>query len=150
MPNWVIHNKWTDKAGIDRLIANFVDKNIDYGTEWAFDSKFKKFFDDDDTIILRQLKFFHYKDLEKKYSEENLYVKAFYLHHLLDFFMETRINIYDIQLVFQEFLTRKVVIDFTDKDGRIINFKKELNEIFDLLMNNKEELFIDLKGNSKK
>ncbi|MFX1497262.1 MAG: hypothetical protein ACFFBH_07030 [Promethearchaeota archaeon] len=150
MPNWVIHNKWTDKVGIDRLIANFVDRNIDYGTEWAFDCKIKKLFNDDDTIILRQLKFFHYKDLEKKYSKENLYIKAFYLHHLLDFFMETRINIYDIQRVFQEFLERKVVIEFTDINEKTINFQKELNEIFDLLMKNKEELFIDLRGNSKK
>jgi len=127
-----------------------VDKNLDYGTEWAFNIKFRGLFNEDDNIILRQLKFFHYKDLEKRYSKENLYIKAFYLHHLLDFFMETRINIYDIEQVFQKFLEKKVVIEFIDKKGKINNFQKEINEIFHLLAENKEELYIDLKGNSGK
>lgn len=127
-----------------------MDKNIDYGTEWAFNDKFRDLFDEDDNIILRQLKFFHYKDLEKQYSKENLYVKAFYLHHLLDFFMETRVNIYDIEQVFQKFLEKKVVIEFIDKKGKKINFQKEINEIFQLLAENKEELYIDLKGISGK
>jgi len=127
-----------------------VDKNLDYGTEWAFNDKFRDLFHEDDDIILRQLKFFHYKDLEKQYSKENLYVKAFYLHHLLDFFMETRVNIYDIEQVFQKFLEKKVVTEFIDKKGKKINFQKEINEIFHLLKENKEELYIDLKGNSGK
>ena len=125
-----------------------MDKNIDYGTEWGFNDKFRDVFNEDDNIILRQLKFFHYKDLEKQYSKENLYIKAFYLHHLLDFFMETRVNIYNIEQVFQKFLEKKVVIDFIDKKGKKINFQKEINEIFHLLAENKEELYIDLKGNS--
>ena len=127
-----------------------MDKNIDYGTEWAFNDKFRDLINEDDNVILRQLKFFHYKDLEKRYSKENLYVKAFYLHHLLDFFLETRINIYDIEQVFQKFLEKKVVIEYIDKKGKIINFQKEIKEIFQLLAENKEELYIDLKGNSGK
>jgi len=127
-----------------------VDKNIDYGTEWAFNDKFRDLINEDDNVILRQLKFFHYKDLEKRYSKENLYVKAFYLHHLLDFFMETRVNIYNIEYVFQKFLEKKVVTEFIDKKGKKINFQKEIKEIFQLLAENKEELYIDLKGNSGK
>lgn len=127
-----------------------MDKNIDYGTEWAFNDKYRDIFNMDDKPILRQLKFFHYKDIEKQYSKENLYIKAFYLHHLLDFFMETRVNIYNIQQVFQKFLEKKVVIEFIDKTGNKINFQKEVNEIFHLLAENKEELYKDLKGNSGK
>ncbi|MFX0026957.1 MAG: hypothetical protein ACFE8M_11155 [Candidatus Hermodarchaeota archaeon] len=127
-----------------------MDKNIDYATEWAFNDKFRDTFNEDDNIILRQLKFFHYKDLEKRYSKENLHIKAFYLHHLLDFFMETRVDIYNIEQVFQKFLEKKVVIEYKDKKGKIINFQKEINEIFHLLSENKEELYIDLKGNSGK
>ncbi len=127
-----------------------MDKNIDYGTEWAFNDKFRDLINEDDNVILRQLKFFHYKDLEKRYSKENLYVKAFYLHHLLDFFMETRVNIYNIEYVFQKFLEKKVVTEFIDKKGKKINFQKEIKEIFQLLAENKEELYIDLKGNSGK
>ena len=121
-----------------------MDKNIDYSTEWAFNDKRRDIFNEDDNIILRQLKFFHYKDLEKQYSKENLYIKAFYLHHLLDFFMETRVNIYNIEQVFQKFLEKKVVIEFIDKKGKKITFQKEINEIFHLLAENKEELYIDL------
>ncbi len=127
-----------------------MDKNIDYGTEWAFNDKFRDIFNEDDNVILRQLKFFHYKDLEKEYSKENLYIKAFYLHHLLDFFMETRVNIYNIEQVFQKFLEKKVEPEFIDKKGKKINFQKEIKEIFQLLAENKEELYIDLKGNSGK
>lgn len=127
-----------------------MDKNIDYSTEWAFNDKHRDIFNEDDNIILRQLKFFHYKDLEKQYSKENLYIKAFYLHHLLDFFMETRVNIYNIEQVFQKFLEKKVVIEFIDKKGKKITFQKEINEIFHLLAENKEELYIDLKGISGK
>ncbi|MHA1526254.1 MAG: hypothetical protein ACTSQD_04425, partial [Promethearchaeota archaeon] len=63
-----------------------MNRFIDYGITWALDNKKSKLAQDDDPIILRQLKFFHKRDLEKKYSKENLYVKACYLHHLLDFF----------------------------------------------------------------
>jgi len=64
--------------------------------------------------------------------------------------LETRINIYDIEQVFQKFLEKKVVIEYIDKKGKIINFQKEIKEIFQLLAENKEELYIDLKGNSGK
>ena len=36
MPNWIVHSKWGKKAGIDTFIADFVNRNIDYGTSWAF------------------------------------------------------------------------------------------------------------------
>ncbi len=87
-------------------------------------------------------------DIKKKYSNENLYVKCFYLHHLLDFFKETRVNIYDIDLVFEKFLQQKVKTEFSDNIGNLINFNNEINEIFQLLRENKQELLSDLKGNN--
>jgi len=103
---------------------------------------------------MRQLKFFYQKDLEKKYSDKFLYIKAYYLHHLLDYFKETRIDIYNINLVFEKFLQEKVVIEFVDDLDNTINFQNELNEIFLLLKENREELYNDLQGeyliNSKK
>jgi hypothetical protein len=133
-------------AGIDELIANVVDRNIDYGTTWAFDSDIKNPSNDDESVITKQLKFFHQKDLEKKYSDKNLYVKAFYLHHLLDYFRETRFDIYDIDLIFDKFLQEKVKIHIVNNKGKKINFQIEIHQIFDLLKKNKRELYSDLRG----
>jgi len=101
----------------------------------------------DDSVLLHQLKYFYQKDLEKKYDKENLYVKAYYLHHLLDYFRETRFDISNIELVFEKFLEDKVVIEFSDRSGKTINFQNELDELFQLLRENKQELYNDLKGN---
>ena len=133
-------------AGIDELIANVVDRNIDYGTTWAFDPHNNDDSNDDESAIVKQLKFFHQKDLEKKYSDKNLYVKAFYLHHLLDYFRETRFDIYDIDLVFDKFLKEKVKTQLVNNEGKEINFQNEIYQIFDLLKKNKRELYSDLRG----
>ncbi len=133
-------------AGIDELIANVVDRNIDYGTTWAFDSYNNDASNDDESVMVKQLKFFHQKDLEKKYSDKNLYVKAFYLHHLLDYFRETRFDIYDIDLIFDKFLQEKVKTQIVNNKGKEINFQNEIHQIFDLLKKNKKELYSDLTG----
>jgi len=133
-------------AGIDELIANVVDRNIDYGTTWAFNSNNNDPSNDDESVIVKQLKFFHQKDLEKKYSDKNLYVKAFYLHHLLDYFRETRFDIYDIDLIFDKFLQEKVKTQIVNNKGKKINFQNEIYQIFDLLKKNKRELYSDLRG----
>ncbi len=133
-------------AGIDELIANVVDRNIDYGTTWAFNSNNNDPSNDDESVIVKQLKFFHQKDLEKNFSDKNLYVKAFYLHHLLDYFRETRFDIYDIDLIFDKFLQEKVKTQIVNNKGKEINFQIEIHQIFDLLKKNKRELYSDLRG----
>lgn len=123
-----------------------MNRSIDYGITWALDDKKSKLAESDDPIILRQLKFFHEKDLEKKYSKENLYVKACYMHHLLDFFRETRVDINDMELIFKKFLESKVIVEYIDNDDNVINFQKEIDEIFQLLRENKYDFYEDLKG----
>ncbi|MFX1390552.1 MAG: hypothetical protein ACFE9Z_10850 [Promethearchaeota archaeon] len=93
-----------------------------------------------DSKIVQQINFFYEKDKNKKG-----YIKALFLHHLLDFFKETHVNIYDIDLVFEKFLQNKIVNEIIDSEGQKINFNREINEIFDLVKQNKEELFNDLK-----
>jgi len=145
MPNWNVHNKWTEKAGIDPLIANFVNTNIDYGTEWAFSENEQKSEDIDQPIALRQLKFFYKKDVEKTYNNDFLYVKAYYLHHLLDFIKETRLNLDDLDRFFEQFLKKKVFLEFIDENKSVISFTDQLNEIRDLVGKNRDELILDLK-----
>jgi len=144
MPNWVMHDKWTDKANIDPLIANYVNQNIDYGTEWAFSEESRNSIDEEETNISRQLKFFYQKDLEKHYSNEKMYVKAFYIHHLLDFLKETRLSVRDFDIIFANFLKKKVPSEIIDEKGECINFMKEIDEIFSLFNENYDELLEDL------
>lgn len=68
------------------------------------------------------------------------------MHHLLDFFKETHVNIYDIDLVFEKFLQNKAIVEITDSNGNKINFQEDLDEIFKLLKENKKELYEDIKG----
>ena len=103
-------------------------------------------FDIEDNNILRQLKFFYKMDKEKEFSKEILYVKAYYLHHLLDYFRETRYDIKDLDLIFKNFLENKVISEFNDKEGNLIDFSKLIEEIFQLLRKNSKELYNDLKG----
>ena len=145
MPNWTIHKKWSKKAGIDELVADVVNRFIDYGAHYGvYEKKDLLFYDENERVIVRQLKYFYRMDQEKKFSKENLYVKAYYLHHLLDYFTETRIDKKNIDLLFEQFLKEKVVIEFSD-GNELINFRKEIEEIFQLLKENKQELYDDLE-----
>ncbi|MEJ2294377.1 MAG: hypothetical protein P8Y23_06360 [Candidatus Lokiarchaeota archaeon] len=95
---------------------------------------------------MKQLRHFYKKDQEAKYSNESLYVKAFYIHHLLDYFRETRFDIHNLDLVFTHFLQEKVIDELYLEDGKKINFQKEIQSIFKLFKHNKDQLFADLEG----
>ncbi|MFX0186527.1 MAG: hypothetical protein ACFE8A_02200 [Candidatus Hodarchaeota archaeon] len=110
-----------------------------------YDKEILSIYNENERIIDRQLKYFYLMDKEKKYSNENLYIKAYYLHHLLDYFTETRVEINNIELIFDKFLEDKVIVELSD-NGKIINFRKEIKEIFQLLRENKQELYDDFKG----
>ena len=125
-----------------------MNRFIDYGAHYSVSDKNELLsIDEKDSTLLRQLKYFYQKDIEKKYSKEKLYVKAYYLHHLLDYFRETRFDINNIELVFEKFLEEKAVIEFSNKNGYVLNFKNEINDIFQQLRDNQQELINDLKGN---
>lgn len=51
-----------------------------------------------------------------------------------------------MELVFRKFLREKVLVEFTDNDGSIINFQEEINDLFQLLRKNSRQLYDDLKG----
>lgn len=100
----------------------------------------------DESVIIQQLHFFHQKDLENEKDDQNSYIKAFYLHHILDYFRETRVNISNTDLVFEKFLLEKIGSEIIDRKGIKISFLKEIQQIFNLLKKNKEELYSDLRG----
>ncbi len=79
-------------------------------------------------------------------DDQNSYVKAFYLHHLLDYFRETRVNINNIDLVFENFLLEKIGPEIVNNKGIKISFFNEIQQIFNLLKKNKKELYSDLRG----
>ena len=83
--------------------------------------------------------------MDNEKDEHNSYVKAFYLHHLLDYFRETRVSINDIDLVFEKFLQNKVTFEITDFNLNILNFQEVIEEVFKLVKDNKKELYDDLK-----
>ena len=119
-----------------------MNRVIDYGFILKFNEDDIKIIEqNEDRIIQQQLKYFYEK--EKKTAG---YIKALYLHHLLDFFKETHVNIQDIDLVNEKFLQDKVIVEISDVGGKKINFQKHVDEIFKLIMENKEELYEDLKG----
>lgn len=97
-------------------------------------------------MAIQQLRFFHQKDLEHEENTQNSYIKACYLHHLLDYFRETRVNIKNIDLVFENFLREKVGPEIVNSEGIKISFLRDIQQIFDLLKKNKNELFSDLRG----
>ncbi len=79
-------------------------------------------------------------------DDQNSYVKAFYLHLLLDYFRETRVNINNIDLVFENFLLEKIGPEIVNNKGIKISFFNEIQQIFNLLKKNKKELYSDLRG----
>lgn len=74
-------------------------------------------------------------------------MKACYLHHLLDYFKETHINLHNIDLVFQKFLESKVLTTISYNNGNRVSFEKEINELFKLIKKHKKKLYRDLEIN---
>ena len=126
------------------MVTTFVNRNIDYGFSLAIDKE-GKVIDEDEKVIDKQLKFFYHKDIEKTFSQEFLYVRAYYMHHLLDYFKETRYDIYNLELIFSKFMQEKVKPTLINDDGFEISFLNEINHVFGIIRLYKEEFFSDLK-----
>ena len=72
-------------------------------------------------------------------------MKAYYLHHLLDFLKETRFSLNDLDKLFFEFLKKKVFREIVNEKYEIITFDKQIQEIREVIEKNKQELIDDLK-----
>ena len=49
-------------------------------------------------------------------------------------------------MVFEKFLQNKIIVDISDSEGNVINFQNEINEVFRIIKENKDELYEDLRG----
>jgi len=132
--------RWAQKAGISKKIAEFVNRTIDYGSNWVNNETSNTALSEEGPFY-QQLVYFYDKDNDRKN-----YVKACYLHHLLDYFKETNVNVNHIELVFEKFIQKKAVVRILDLNGNKVNFNEVLTEIFQLLRKNKKQLLEDLFG----
>ncbi len=118
-----------------------VNRSLDYGFNWMFSQNYDiESEKESDNKVFQQINYFYEKEKNKKG-----YIKALFLHHLLDFFKETNVNIYDLDLVFSKFLEQKIISEIINSEGKKVAFHEEINEIFALIRINKEELYEDLK-----
>lgn len=140
MPNWFVHMDWAQKARIPKKIAEFVNRSIDYGSDWV-NNTISGRSNIDESPFYHQLVYFYDKD-----HDHRNYVKAYYLHHLLDFFKETNVDVRRLDLVFETFLQKKAVVEIRNPHGQRVKFNKLLEDIFQLLRENKTQLLEDLFG----
>nr|MDO8108809.1 hypothetical protein [Candidatus Sigynarchaeota archaeon] len=95
---------------------------------------------DDENFDNRQ--YFELKYLHEKEPVTDEFVKAYYLHLVLDHLKETRFN--DLERAINEFLTEKVLIEIRIHGGMVISFKKALDEVISFLRRNEREILGDI------
>jgi len=72
------------------------------------------------------------------------YVKAYYLHLLLDHLKETRFKEFNKAL--DEFLNENVLKEITLPDGIVLSFEEPLDEIITFVKDNQGEILNDVHG----
>jgi len=128
--------KWAHKAGIPEGIANITNRVIDYGFNWVYSAKSDIKNNDDPRFL--HLTYFYEMDPKNKN-----YIKAYYLHRVLDHLKETRHK--ELDKALKEFETEKCLIEIERLNGQIINFKKEIDVILSLLRDNENKVLADIR-----
>jgi len=156
MPEWKIHNKWARKLGIARDVSNFVNKLIDFPEkcdeyqaycEEAPDARIysggkptkmtiASFTDHDsarssDGVRKVQIDFMR--------SKGNDYLKAGYLHHVLDY-LKWWATQWELELPTMEYILRKRKLE--EKIGPINDI--HLQKVKNFVINNSKEILNDL------
>ncbi|MBN2154310.1 MAG: hypothetical protein JW839_22840 [Candidatus Lokiarchaeota archaeon] len=139
MPNWLTHASWASRAGISESTAHIVNQVIDYGSFSTFFNvkEAPDQFQDDQ-------RYFIIKYLYRKDPASNSYVKAYYLHLLLDHLRETRIR--DVDAAVNDFIDNKALIELPIGDDIVLNFRRELDDLASMIHENREEIWSDLHG----
>jgi len=85
MPSWSIHNKWAEKIGISEKVSDFVNRLIDVPEECEeFTEDQRKIYriEHDSGRKRKTVMYVQLNSLRKKGSE---FIKAWFLHHALDY-----------------------------------------------------------------
>jgi len=128
--------KWAHTAGIPEGIANIKNRVIDYGFNWVFSAK-SDIKNNDDPRFLHLTYFYEMDPINKNY------IKAYYLHRALDHLKETRYK--ELDKALKEFKTEKCLIEIERPNGLIINFRKEIDGILTLLIDNENKVLADIR-----
>lgn len=128
--------KWAHTAGIPEGIANITNRVIDYGFNWVYSAKSDIKNNDDPRFL--HLTYFYEMDPKNKN-----YIKAYYLHRVLDHLKETRHK--ELGKALKEFETEKCLIEIERPNGQIINFRKEIDSILSLLRDNGNKVLADIR-----
>nr|MDO8083853.1 hypothetical protein [Candidatus Sigynarchaeum springense] len=126
-------------AGISESTAHVVNRIIDYGSFSTFFNikEAPDQFKDDQRYFV--IKYLYHKDPAK-----NSYVKAYYLHLLLDHLKETRIA--DVDGAVNDFINNKALVELPIEDEIVLNFKRELDDLAALIHANRDEVSSDIHG----
>lgn len=128
--------KWAHTAGIPEGIANITNRVIDYGFNWVYSAKSDIKNNDDPRFL--HLTYFYEMD-----PKNMNYIKAYYLHRVLDHLKETRHK--ELGKALKEFETEKCLIEIERPNGQIINFRKEIDSILSLLRDNENKVLADIR-----
>ena len=143
--------KWACRLGISEPIAHVVNRLVDYGSfstyfmsEGVVDDGAITGHDEDDGTppVVHEhvlLKFMHRKD-----PTRFEYVKAYYVHLMLDHLKETRHP--DLGAAIDEFINQKALLSIKLRDGAVVSFEKVVNEIMSFFRVNELEIMKDIHG----
>ncbi len=143
--------KWACRLGISESVAHVVNRLVDYG---SFSTYFMSEGVDDDGSITGHneddgtplevhehvmLKFMHRKD-----PTHLEFVKAYYVHLMLDHLKETRHS--DLGDALDEFKGHKELLSIKSRDGTVVSFESVVNEIMSFFRENEREIMNDIHG----
>ncbi len=139
MPNWYIHLKWALKAGVSENVAHVVNRSIDYGASFVFFALKRKHAMENDDRRYHELLYLYEKD-----PEHLEYVKAYYMHFLLDHLKETKKK--ELASALDEYKQEKALLEVILEDGRVVSFLKMVDDLISLLLEHEAEVTADVYG----
>ncbi len=72
------------------------------------------------------------------------YVKAYFVHLMLDHLKETRHR--DLRSAIDEFKSGKALLKIISREGAVVSFEEVVNEVASLFLANEHEIMADIHG----
>jgi hypothetical protein len=143
--------KWACKLGISESVAHVVNRLVDYGSfstyfmaEGVDDDGAIAGYDDDDRTPPELHEHVMLKYMYRKDPARLEYVKAYYVHLMLDHLKETRHS--DLGEALDEFKCHNELLSIKSRDGAVVSFENVVNEIISFFRVNEREIMNDIHG----